>query len=349
MYLRNCWYVAAWHEEVGSVPFARTLLDESVVMYRKADGTPVALENRCCHRNLPLSLGKVQGDDIRCGYHGLLFAPSGKVIAIPGQATIPPGAQVKSYKLVEKWHWLWIWMGDPAKADESLIPDWYYMDHPDWIVAPGNGGPPLHVKCNYELNNDNVLDLTHVGIVHESRLGGAAIGEFPVKTERLQRGVRMSRELYGVKPPPIFANYVKAVDGKVDRWQISLLEVPTHSTVDVGILPPGQGVPSQVRKGGIDFRALISATPETPTTMHLFYAQTRNFAHGDKKLAEIWVSEFRALFLEDVAVMEAQQTATDRAPGAPLMDINSDSPTIAMRKVLAQHIADEQRRAQAAE
>ncbi|HEY5608706.1 MAG TPA: aromatic ring-hydroxylating dioxygenase subunit alpha [Alphaproteobacteria bacterium] len=350
MYLRNCWYAAAWGTEVGQTPFARTLLEESVMLYRKADGTPVALEDRCCHRNLPLSMGNIQGDNIRCGYHGLLFAPSGKVIGIPGQTTIPPGAQVRSYPVVEKWRWLWIWMGDPAKADPALIPDWYYMDHPDWIVAPGNGGKPLYVKCNYELNNDNVLDLTHVGIVHESRLGGAAIGEFPVKTERRARGVRMSRQMYGVKPPPIFAKYVEAdAAGKVDRWQISELDVPTHCLVDVGILPPGQGVPGVVRKGAIDFRALISATPETPSTMHLFYAQTRNFAHDDAKLADIWVNEFRELFMEDVRVMEGQQAVNDRAPHRPLMDINSDSPTIAMRKVLAQHIADEQRLAAAAE
>jgi len=349
MYLRNCWYAAAWGTEVGQTPFARTLLDESVMLYRKADGTPVALEDRCCHRNLPLSMGKVQGDNVRCGYHGLVFGPNGKVVAIPGQTTIPPGAQVKSYPLVEKWRWLWIWMGDPAKADPSLIPDWYYMDHPDWIVAPGNAGKPLYVKCNYELNNDNVLDLTHTAILHESRLGGAKIGEFPVKTERLPRGVRMSREMYNVFPVPIFAKYVQAVNGRVDRWQISEIELPTHCLVDVGIMPPGQGVPSEVRTGGIGFRALISATPETERTMHLFYAQTRDFARDDAKLTEIWVSEFRDLFMEDVGAMEGQQHVLDRAPDAPIIDINSDSPTIAMRKVLAQHIADEQRRAVAAE
>jgi len=340
MYLRNCWYVAAWHEEVGSVPFARTLLDESVVMYRKADGTPVALENRCCHRNLPLSLGKVQGDDIRCGYHGLLFAPSGKVIAIPGQATIPPGAQVKSYKLVEKWHWLWIWMGDPAKADESLIPDWYYMDHPDWIVAPGNGGPPLHVKCNYELNNDNVLDLTHVQFTHASTLGGSAVGDFQAKTERGARKVRFIRYLYNVPPTPMFAKYVAAKT--VDRWMIADLEAPSHYILDAGIAPPGRGEPGHNRQGGVDFRAIISGTPETPRTMHLFYAQVRNFAHGDAALTDAWVDQFRQVFLEDVAVMEAQQEVIDRRPDAPTIDINSDTPTIAMRKLLVQLIAEEQ-------
>ena len=345
MYLQNIWYAAAWDTEVTRTPFPRTMLDQRIVLYRKVDGTPVALEDRCCHRNLPLSMGKVMGDDIRCGYHGIVYSPDGKAIHIPGQTAMPPGAEVKTYPVVEKWHWLWIWMGDPKKADPALIPNWFYMDHPDWIIAPGNGGQPLHVDCNYELNNDNVLDLTHVAIVHESRLGGASVGEFPVKTERTERSVRMTRHLCGVSPPPIFAPYVEAEDGKVDRWMICEVEVPTHCLVDAGIVPPGRGVPGSNREGGVDFRALISATPETSTTMHLFYAQGRNFAHDDAKLAEVWVEEFRELFMEDVRVMEAQQTVYDSHPQAPLIDINSDSPQIAMRKLLAQRIEDEQRHA----
>jgi vanillate O-demethylase monooxygenase subunit len=342
MYLRNCWYIAAWGHEVEGTPFARRLLDQRVVLYRTADGTAVALEDRCRHRNLPLSLGRVMGDNIRCGYHGLVYGPSGACVAIPGQTAIPPGAAVRSYPLVEKWRWLWIWMGDPAKADPALIPDWYYMNDPEWIVAPGNGGKPLPLKCNYELNNDNVLDLTHVGIVHETRLGGANIGEFPVKTERLPLSVRMTRLLYGVKPTPIFAKYIDSAD-KVDRWQICEVQAPTHCTVDAGMVPPGHGMAGHNRRGGVDFRALISATPETERTSHLFYAQTRNFAHDDQGLAEIWVREFRDLFLEDVRVMEAQQEVNDQEPGAETIDINSDAPQIAMRRLLKQLIDEEAR------
>lgn len=340
MYLRNCWYIAAWDHEVERTPFGRMLLDQRVVMYRTEDGAAVALEDRCCHRNLPLSLGRVQGDNIRCGYHGLVYDPSGKCVVIPGQSTIPPDAKVRSYPLVEKWRWLWIWMGEPAKADPSLIPNWYYMSDPEWIVAPGNGGKPLALKCNYELNNDNVLDLTHVGIVHESRLGGANVGEFPVKTERLPLSVRMARYLYGVKPTPIFAKYIDATD-KVDRWQICEVQAPTHCTVDAGMVPPGHGMTGHNRRGAVDFRALISATPETARTTHLFYAQTRNFAHDDKALAVTWVSEFRELFLEDVRVMQAQQEVNEREPAAPTIDINSDAPQIAMRRLLKQLIDQE--------
>ena len=91
MFMRNCWYVAAFDHEVADQPFARTLLGEPVVLYRTADGTPVAFEDACCHRALPLSMGTVIGDNLQCGYHGLTFDPSGTCIAVPGQTQVPPG------------------------------------------------------------------------------------------------------------------------------------------------------------------------------------------------------------------------------------------------------------------
>jgi phenylpropionate dioxygenase-like ring-hydroxylating dioxygenase large terminal subunit len=90
-FLRESWYVAARAVEVTRQPLARTLLDEPVVLYRGEDGTAVALEDRCCHRHLPLSMGKLEGDRLRCGYHGLLFAPDGRCVEIPGQASATSG------------------------------------------------------------------------------------------------------------------------------------------------------------------------------------------------------------------------------------------------------------------
>ena len=93
-YLTERWYAAAWAEEIGSAPLARTILDQAVVFYRTADGAPVALEDRCCHRALPLSMGEVIGDDIRCGYHGLKYDATGQCVDVPGQSSIPPGDRV---------------------------------------------------------------------------------------------------------------------------------------------------------------------------------------------------------------------------------------------------------------
>src|SRR6202140_4848505 len=78
-YLRNAWYVAAWSDGLGDgqlVP--RTIMDEPIVLYRKADGGVAAIGDRCAHRFAPLSMGKiVHGDRIQCPYHGLEYDGSG--------------------------------------------------------------------------------------------------------------------------------------------------------------------------------------------------------------------------------------------------------------------------------
>jgi len=101
IFLYNSWYVAAWnHELIDGKKLARTILEKPIVLYRGASGKIAALDDRCCHRAAPLSMGRVEGDDIRCMYHGMKFASDGKCIQIPGQDNIPPKLGVRSYPVV---------------------------------------------------------------------------------------------------------------------------------------------------------------------------------------------------------------------------------------------------------
>ncbi len=96
MFLKNCWYVIAWSHEVPAEGFlARRVLDEPLLVYRTSEGKIVALADRCCHRHAPLSHGRREGDDIRCMYHGLRFAPSGRCNEIPGVLYVPPKVRVR--------------------------------------------------------------------------------------------------------------------------------------------------------------------------------------------------------------------------------------------------------------
>ena len=230
MFLKNYWYVAAWDHEVGREPTARMILGEPIVMYRTEDGRAVAFEDRCCHRRAPLSFGRVTGDNLQCGYHGMVYGPDGKVIAIPGQTQIPPGSAVRTYPLVERWQFLWIWMGDPAEADESEIPELHWHDDPDWTYVGGY----LQVDAHYQLLVDNLLDLTHETFLHASTIGNEHVANTPLaKVERdTLEGVkgtaleRVSRDLPSaseiVKPDHAsVANAIGAaiaqVGGEVDR------------------------------------------------------------------------------------------------------------------------------------
>src|SRR5271154_645098 len=111
MFIRNSWYVAAIPNEVGATPLARTILGDPVVMFRKKDGKVVALRDRCAHRMLPLSLGKVSGDEIQCAYHGFVYDCTGKCVHVPGLKHVPSIAKVQTYPVIERHGYVWIWMG----------------------------------------------------------------------------------------------------------------------------------------------------------------------------------------------------------------------------------------------
>lgn len=341
MFLRNSWYVAAFDNEVGRTPLARTLLNEPVVLFRTEDGKAVALEDRCCHRALPLSMGTVVGDDIQCGYHGLTFDASGACVRVPGQSTIPPGAVVKSYPVVERLNWVWIWMGDPARADESLIPDWWWADHPDWRCIKGREGHPLYVACNYELITDNLMDVSHLSYVHTSSIGNAAVAQEPPKTERSERRVVASR---WIPDGPAAPFYQKAgqFKGNVDRWLFTVTDIPCFTMNDAGSVDVGTDTREGYRDRGVEMRVLNAPTPETETTTHYFYQHARGFHVDDPEWDEIYRTQFTEVFLEDKAVLEAQQASMSRTPGAPEIDINDDAPGLAIRRALRAAIAAEQ-------
>lgn len=336
-FLENAWYVAAIDREVGRKPLARTLLGKAVVLYRKEDGTPVALEDRCCHRHVPLSLGVVVGDDLRCGYHGLRFDASGACVEIPGQANIPTQARVRSYPVVERWHWLWVWMGDPAKADPARIPDWWWADHPEWACTHPD---VVHVKCHYQLVNDNVLDVSHLQYVHASSIGTSAITEFPVKTERDGDTVRMTRWIIDRPAPPMYAKF-GGFTANVDRWQIVEHVPPCYSVNFAGCAPHGSGAPEGDRSQGIELMALSAPTPETESTTHYFFAFPRSFSLGDPEVERMFAVDFVRVFMEDVTIFEAQQRSIDRHPGAPSIDIRVDGAPLAARRLLSGMIAAE--------
>jgi phenylpropionate dioxygenase-like ring-hydroxylating dioxygenase large terminal subunit len=321
MFLRNSWYVAAWDREVSQKPLGRVLLGEPVVLYRGANGEPVGLEDRCCHRQLPLSLGSVEKDSLRCGYHGLKFDRSGKCIEIPGQDSIPPQARVRAYPVVEKYNWVWIWMGEPAKADPALIPNWWWADHKDWAFTKPDMIP---VKCNYQLIADNVLDVTHLAYVHASSIGAPSINEFPGSVEREERLVRFTRWIRDRPPPPMYKEAGK-FPGNVDRWQI-VEHVPPCFTVNFG------GCSDSTRK--IEVMALSAPTPETEKATHYFFGFTRNFGLNDPEQESRFCGGMVKVFNEDIPILEAQQRALEANPGAPRVDIRNDAAPLAARRML---------------
>ena len=313
-YLRNHWYVAAWSDELGKKKLLPvTMLNETIVLYRKTDGTPVALEDRCIHRRLPLSEGRLQGDDLMCGYHGLVYDCSGACVKIPGQVKVPDGASVKSYPVVERHAFIYVWMGDPAAADEDLIVDFPRLTDPDWGVTKLH----LHINANYLLLIDNLLDLSHVAYLHGTTIGNAAVAEdADVIHERDGDVMRVTREMIDVEAAKTYADF-GAEKGNFDRWQLAEWRAPAYFLINNGSEATGRRKPGQYRifdRGEWGFQVYHGITPETDRTTNQFWVICYEKSMVPQKGRKEFHRQCHQVIWEDVGMYEAQQKMIDSDP-----------------------------------
>jgi vanillate O-demethylase monooxygenase subunit len=344
MFVRNAWYVAAWDHEVGRDMLRRVILGEPVVLYRRADGRPVALEDRCCHRQAPLSKGRLLGDIVQCPYHGLQFAPDGTCVKVPSQERVPTSARVRAYPVLEKNHWIWIWTGDPALARPELVEDFHWLDDPAW----GFGGNYLHVPANYLLLVENLLDTTHLPFLHPTTLGTDAFARSEFAVSRDGDRLTVERWLMNELPAPFHKQMGDFPDGMtVDRWQITHFSPPSFVKLDVGSAPAGAGARQGDRSRGMNMWNLNAITPETEKTAHYFYAQAYNFKLGERWIADLVRAQVTKAFLEDMAMLEAQQRNMDLGP-SPVVNLGQDKAWVAMRQIIERLAREEAQPARAA-
>ncbi|MGE0734038.1 MAG: Rieske 2Fe-2S domain-containing protein [Alphaproteobacteria bacterium] len=345
MFLMNTWYVAAWPREIeaGKI-LARTICNEPMVLFRDEAGAVQALEDRCCHRQMPLSLGWLEDGTVRCGYHGMRFDGAGKCVEIPGQSNIPPRARVRKYPTEQRYGWIWVWPGDPAQADTAKIPAIFErMDHPDWTA----GGGMTYVKCHYMLLADNLLDLTHETYIHRTSLGNQAVVEHPITVTQTEQGVVVQRLIPNHEPAPFWkANLFHKLGKHVmaDRWQIINYQAPGNIVLDVGVTPAGRP-----RSEGVEGCNTNALTPETEHSTLYFWGFSRKFNRDDAALTDKIIANVANIFLEDKAACEAVHQVMLRNEGRFVIDINADQGNILARRLLDRRIAAEQSGARAAE
>jgi phenylpropionate dioxygenase-like ring-hydroxylating dioxygenase large terminal subunit len=323
VFLRDRWYVAAWSDEVGRSPLARTLLGEDIVLYRKADGAVVALENQCAHRRLPLSQGQVVGDAIQCGYHGLVYDESGACIRIPGQGE-PSTYGVRRYAVHEQDQFVSVWMGRPEEADRSKLISFPRLSDPAWGVTKLR----LPIRANYLLIVDNLLDLSHVAYVHNTTIGNAAVAEeAQVVFTRIGTSVRCTRDMCAVPAARTYAEFGPHQD-IFDRWQLSEFYPPAYFLINNGSgacrwRPPDNG-DRLVTQGEWGFQVYHCITPETERTTQQFWALAHRLDAVPPAGRPEFYRQSQQVVLEDQVVYEAQQTSLDTDPrGSSAQDVRS--------------------------
>jgi phenylpropionate dioxygenase-like ring-hydroxylating dioxygenase large terminal subunit len=344
MFPRNFWYVGAMAHEVGRHLLPRTILEDAVVFFRRTDGSVAALADRCSHRKVSLALGRLIGDDVQCGYHGLTFAGDGSCTGIPGQTRIPPKACVRSYPVIEKDGFVWIWPGDAGRADERLVPD--YAD----ICSSGRyAGLPakiLVVQAPCAFNIENVLDLSHVSYVHQETVGTPEVAHTRPTTKITDSCVEVSREWDCIASGLSF----KRLFGwdNVKRRQRIIFWPGGNIRLEIDVEPVGNTDPSQRKR----IRVAGPCTPSTAATHYKFSAMYRDFAHDDEPLTTGMAEQFRKTILEDQALMEDQQrnwrldgvTVLDSmspSSSGGMFDLAVDQAPLAARRMLQQLAATE--------
>jgi phenylpropionate dioxygenase-like ring-hydroxylating dioxygenase large terminal subunit len=337
-FLKNAWYVAAWSHEVTDQLFHRTIMNSPVCIYRKQNGDPVAIADSCPHRFAPLHMGRIKGDFVECGYHGLQFDGHGDCVFNPhGDRKIPQMAKVRSYPLVERYSILWLWAGAPELADQSTIPDYSYLVDKDRKTVYGG----KRVLANYELIADNLMDASHTQYVHLDLLGTEAFTRS--QHEVIQEGdmVHSNYLLPGGEVPQIYKPYFDDPNQLVDfrvffRWQ-----PPALVRNSVSLTPAGRPIEEGLQRTGTHLM-----TPETDTTSHYFFCHTRNFKLDDAEIDDrIRVWHKSGLSEQDCPIIEAVQASmgdtTDLNSLRPVL-LPMDAAAVRVRRVLAKMIRDEQ-------
>ncbi|MBL8342624.1 MAG: aromatic ring-hydroxylating dioxygenase subunit alpha [Rubrivivax sp.] len=320
MFIRNAWYVAATSQELADKPLARTLLGEKVVLFRGTDGAPTALEDRCCHRLAPLSLGDVEAGGIRCRYHGMKFDTRGQCIEIPGQDSIAPGMCVRAFQVVERHGFCWIWMGRPDLANADDIVDVHWNRAPEWPTASGY----IHYKANYQLIADNLLDFSHLTFVHRTTLANAALVDARPEITAFDRGIRLNRLIVACDPSPLHGMAGKFT-GKVDFWTRQVWWLPSIFENWAGSVPTGGTGEAHERAGGLHLRHFSLLTPETAQSTHYFWVQPCQFPHNEPGMIEKVGKGIDTAFAEDRWMIEAQQVVMNDSPDVKPKAIRADA------------------------
>ena len=315
--LEDIWYCAAHSAEVTTKPLDRVICGLPMVLYRSETGNVAALEDRCPHRQAPLSMGNVIGEDIQCNYHGFIFNKTGQCIHIPRQDRIPSRNWIRAFAAVEKWGFIWIWWGDQDRVDESTIPDLRWTEEEHRRAAYFY----FHVNANFQLMADNLLDVSHVDFLHKHSIASKID---PSAKEAEAPKVTIETKVEGNTVHSLRKVHNTLLAGITAKWHGS--EGPVTRVSTGKWLPPNSCILKlQFADENGDINETINLdhimTPETECSCHYFMDWTWDFGGPDGYPTHHDVDrEQRDLIdLDDIPMVEAQQRNLDRF--GPLKDV----------------------------
>ncbi len=166
--IRNQWYMACLLDELKHQnPLKKKIVGQELVVFKTESGKIGVMEDRCCHRNVNLSLGKVHGETIKCGYHGWEYNTQGACTCIPSLPEgekVPRTVRIEAYPVEVKHQAVWVYIGDEALMDQAEIPPMTELD--DFPIVYN-----YHfLDADLKLVAESLIDAYHINHVHSASI-----------------------------------------------------------------------------------------------------------------------------------------------------------------------------------
>ncbi len=310
--VKNAWYVAGLSREFPPRELrGQVVAEKPLVLWRTGDGTVVAFDERCVHKRMPLSQGRlVEGGLLECAYHGLCYDATGRCVRVPAHpdGRIPPQARLRPYPVIEQDGLVWVWPGDPAKAAAARPPRLPEIADPAWETADTG---PMAVPANSLLLIENLLDITHFYPLHDGNIGDVENSRIPV---RLEEGVRDGnlfvgtvREARCYHQPPFLEDYLGY--DLVDRDHTHFMLSPAVTRVEMRVWPAGHHGDPTVERGYV----IIHTHTPIDRGNHVWRlivnmpAGLKSKSDPSRPAVERFMETFPAVIAEDRWALERQQ------------------------------------------
>ncbi|HSM83377.1 MAG TPA: aromatic ring-hydroxylating dioxygenase subunit alpha [Nodosilinea sp.] len=318
--LKNFWYAVEFSAAVTSAPQPVRLMGENYVLYRSSNGQVNAMADRCIHRGASLAGGWVEGNCIRCPYHGWRYEADGTCVQIPADPAgtpIPKRARLESFPVEEHYGMVWMFVGDLPAEQRPPIPALPEYGDPAWRAITGEYTWDAH----YTRVVESGLDSSHAPFVHSvffNLRDDAVVPPYEVQVEDWSATART------VSKPPKRAGLLKLIV-KRDRT-FSSATLTAH-------LPNINRIHLDFNFRGYQYIYFASNIPVDENTTLTKWIGLRNF------LPQAWADwnsrkNTNDTYLEDKAVIESQLPRVVPLTGEILLA--SDSLQLAYRKLIRQ-------------
>jgi phenylpropionate dioxygenase-like ring-hydroxylating dioxygenase large terminal subunit len=321
MLLKNFWYVLAESTFIDKSPRKIRALGQDFVLFRRSsDRRIVALSDVCVHRLASLGGGQVDGDCVRCPYHGWSYGEDGGCTAIPANppgTPVPKKARVDSYPVEERYGWVWVFLGDLAPEERPPIPMFPEINQSGFRLVRGE----FTWKAHFTRVTENAVDIAHTPFVHRNSFGNPEQPVMPAYDVRIE-GTELTAEVELEAPPA--------------RGFVKWMGTGGKNRVGLGIYLPNLNRIDGTLSNGWRTILLLSNLPIDENTTLTRFIQVRNFMLNPLADGLAKQLSFRIL-REDQPTVEGLYSAIEPELATEL-HTKSDVMSIAYRQSLKKYL-----------